>query len=92
MFKKIASKIKAVLFKAQKIDADSAIAKAQAKFIDELAGQADVVADIAKEAAENIVADAKKEVKKAAAKAKKPAGKKAASSPAKKGRPKKAAQ
>jgi hypothetical protein len=94
MFKKIANKIKSVLFKAQKIDASSPVAKAQAKLIDQFADQADAVADIAVEAAENIVKDAKKEVAKAvkdATKAtKKPAAKKPTQSTgAKKGRPKK---
>lgn len=86
----LAQKVKSVLFKAQKLDASSPIAKAQAKIIDDLAAQAEVVAEVAKNAADDIVASAKKEVEEAVkeVKAKKPAAKKAA--PAKKpGRPKK---
>jgi len=88
MFKNIANKIKKAIFKAQKIQADGPMAKAQAKIIDELADQADAVAEIAKDAAINIVADAKKEVKKATAKAKTTTTKKDSPAP-KKGRPKK---
>jgi hypothetical protein len=88
MFKKIATKIKQAIFKAQKIQADGPMAKAQAKIIDDLVNQADAVAEIAKDAAKNIVADAKKEVKKATAKAKTTTVKKDSAAP-KKGRPKK---
>jgi hypothetical protein len=99
MFKKLASKIKSIAFNAQKLDPNSSIAKAQAKIIDELADQAQAVADIAVEAAEKIASDAKKEVAKAVKEASSPKAKKvgprpedaarAASSTAKKGRPKK---
>jgi len=65
MFKKLVNQIKKALFKAQKIDANSAIAKAQSKVIDDLAAQAEVVAEVASGAASNIVASAKKEVDKA---------------------------
>ena len=103
MFKKMASKIKQVIFKAQKIQADGPMAKAQAKIIDDLVNQADAVAEIAKEAAKNIVADAKKEVAKAAKKATAPktgkvgprpedAARAASSTKASKGRPKKSAK
>jgi TRAP-type mannitol/chloroaromatic compound transport system substrate-binding protein len=90
MFKKLAQKLKSVLFKAQKLDANSPIAKAQAKLIDDLAAQAEVVAEVAKNAADGIVASAKKEVEEAVkeVKAKKPTAKKAAPSN-KPGRPKK---
>lgn len=84
MFKKLAKKIKEALFKAQKMQADAPLAKAQAKIIDDLVEQADAVVEIAKDAAETIVADTKKEVSKAVKKAK------ATKQPAaKKGRPKK---
>lgn len=97
MFKNLVSKIKSFIFKAQKIDPDSAFAKAQAKVIDDLVSQAEVVADIASVTATKIVADAKKEVSKAAkqaVKAKKAGprpgnAKKAAGSKIKKSRPKK---
>jgi hypothetical protein len=103
MFKKMASKIKQVIFKAQKIQADGPMAKAQAKIIDDLLNQADAVAEIAKDAAKNIVADAKQEVAKAAKKATAPkpskvgprpedAARAAKSTQAKKGRPKKSAK
>jgi polyhydroxyalkanoate synthesis regulator phasin len=90
MFKKLAQKIKSVLFAAQKLDANSPIAKAQAKIIDDLAVQAEVVAEVAKNAADDIVASAKKEVAEAVkeVKAKKPVAKKAVSAK-KPGRPKK---
>ena len=55
MLKKIAGKIKSALFKAQNIQADSAMAKAQSKLIDGFVDQADVVADIAMVAANNVV-------------------------------------
>jgi len=94
MFKKMASKIKQVIFKAQKIQADGPMAKAQAKIIDDLVNQADAVAEIAKDAAKNIIKDAKKEAAKAvkdASKATKKPSVKAASksADAKKGSPKK---
>jgi len=103
MFKKMANKIKQVIFKAQKIQADGPMAKAQAKIIDDLLDQADAVAEIAKDAAKNIVADAKQEVAKAAKKATAPkpgkvgprpedAARAANSTQAKKGRPKKSAK
>lgn len=103
MFKKLANKIKSIAFSAQKLDPNSPIAKAQSKFIDELAEQAEVVADIAVETAEKIATDAKKEVVKAAKKAATPKPKKvgprpedearaATSAAAKKGRPKKSAK
>jgi hypothetical protein len=79
------------------------MAKAQAKIIDDLLNQADAVAEIAKDAAKNIVADAKQEVAKAAKKATAPkpskvgprpedAARAAKSTQAKKGRPKKSAK
>ncbi len=97
LFKKLANKIKSAAFKAQKLDPNSPIAKAQAKVIDELVDQAEAVADIAAEAAENIVNDAKKEVAKAVKEASAPKPKKvgprpedeARASAPKKGRPKK---
>jgi hypothetical protein len=103
MFKKLANKIKTIAFKAQKLDPNSPIAKAQSKIIDELVDQAEMVADIAVETAEKIATDAKKEVAKAAKKAATPKAKKvgprpedearaATSAAAKKGRPKKSAK
>ena len=99
MFKKLANKIKSIAFSAQKLDPNSPIAKAQAKVIDELADQAQAVANIAAATADKIVDDAKKEVAKAVKEASSPKAKKvgprpedaarAASSTAKKGRPKK---
>jgi hypothetical protein len=77
MFKKIAQKIKSLLFVAEKIKSDSPVAKAQAKVVDDLAAKADQVATIAKVAAENIAKEAKKEVNKAVKQAKAPAAKKA---------------
>ena len=71
MFNKIAGKIKSALFKAQNIQADSAMAKAQSKLIDGFVDQADVVADIAIVAANNVVKNAKKEATKAVSEAKK---------------------
>lgn len=103
MFKKLSDKIKSVAFKAQKLNPNSPIAKAQAKVIDELVEQAEAVADIAVEAAEKIALDAKKEVAKAVKEASAPKAKKvgprpedearaATSAAAKKGRPKKSAK
>jgi len=98
MFKKLANKIKSIAFSAQKLDPNSPIAKAQAKVIDELADQAQAVAEIAVATADKIVVDAKKEVAKAVKEASSSKAKKgrpiedaarAASSAAKKGRPKK---
>lgn len=81
MFKKLAQKIKSMLFTVQKLDTNSPIAKAQAKLIDDLAAQAEVVAEVAKNAADDIVASAKKEVAEAVkeVKTKKPASKNSAS-------------
>ncbi len=77
MFKKLAQKVKSLLFKAQKLDANSPVAKAQAKIIDDLAAQVEVIAGIAKDAAEDIVDSTKKEVKEAVkeVKSKKPTAK-----------------
>ena len=71
MFKKIASKLKSVLFSVQKIDSNSLAAKAQAKVVDELTKQAEDIAAIAIVAAGNIVKNAEKEAKKAMSDAKK---------------------
>lgn len=91
MFKKLAEKVKGILFKAQKLDANSPIAKAQSKMIDELVEQAEIVAEVAKNAADDIVASAKKEVEEAVqeVKAKKKAPAKKAAPAKKPGRPKK---
>ena len=86
MFKKIASKFKAVLFSVEKIDPNSPAAKAQAKMLDELVNQAEDVAVIAKVAASNIAKNAKKEATKAVSDAKKKTAPKA---PAAKAKPKK---
>lgn len=74
MFKKLAVKIKSILFKVQKLDPNSPMAKAQSKLIDDIAG-------VAEDAAKDIAASAKKEVEEAVQEVKKKAVKKA---PAKK--------
>lgn len=81
MFKKLAAKIKTLVFRVQKLDPNSPMAKAQSKLIDDIAGVAD-------DAAKDIAASAKKEVEEAVQEVKKKAVKKA---PAKKAAAKKVA-
>jgi|694.fasta_scaffold19155_13 hypothetical protein len=79
MFKKLAQKIKVLVFRVQKLDPNSPMAKAQAKLIDD-------IADVAEDAAKDIAESAKKEVGEAVQEVKKKAAKKA---PAKKAAAKK---
>jgi hypothetical protein len=94
MFKNLANKIKTLIFKAQKLNPNSPIAKMQSAMIDEAVDQAEAVAEVAKKAAVEIAESAKKEVNAALkeVKTKKAPATKAAAKPvtgAKKGRPKK---
>lgn len=84
MFKKIAIKLKSVLFSVQKIDSNSLAAKAQAKVVDGLTKQAEDIAAIAIVAAGNIVKNAEKEAKKAVSDAKKKTASKTAKAKPKK--------
>jgi polyhydroxyalkanoate synthesis regulator phasin len=97
MFKNLANKIKSFVFKAQKLNPNSPLAKMQSAMIDEVADQADLIAEVAKKAADDLVESAKKEVNEAVkeVKAKKKPATKTAAKPAtgaKKGRPKKTAK